>query len=79
MSDDIEQWLDTLEPTGPGRDARHMRRIIAVVETGAGESELSEAVNTAREAGDPWSMIAVALGVSVDDARERFERTLGTD
>lgn len=79
MSDDIEQWLDTLEPAGPARDAQHVRRIIALVEAKADDSELRGAVSAARNAGDPWSAIALALGVNVDDAYERFGRTLDID
>ncbi|CQD11880.1 hypothetical protein BN1232_02238 [Mycobacterium lentiflavum] len=63
---DIDQWLDSLEPTGPARDAKHIRRINAAVD------ELDAAVAAAREAGDPWSVIALALGISEQAALERF-------
>ncbi|OHU51478.1 hypothetical protein BKG82_23055 [Mycobacteroides chelonae] len=74
---DIEEWLDGLEPDpADARDARHMRRIIAAVkglETASGE--LDAAVSAAREAGDTWAVIGVALGVSRQAAYQRFGRS----
>lgn len=53
---EIDTWLDSIEPAAPARDASHIRRIIAAVQ------ELDGAVTEAKAAGDPWSMIATALG-----------------
>ena len=53
---DVDAWLDGIEPDGPARDARHMRRIIAAVD------EVCAAVEAARTAGDPPEAIRTALG-----------------
>jgi len=71
----IEDWLDTVEPVGPARDATHLRRIIAAAEgLKAAEVELVAAVAAARAAGDTWDAIGVALGVSRQAAYQRFGR-----
>lgn len=66
--------LDSLDPkTTPGRDAVHFRRIIAArKDLDAAEQELRDAVAAAREAGDPWTAIGAALGVSKQAAAQRF-------
>lgn len=72
-TNDIEDFLDSVEPAGPGRDATHIRRIIAAakaVETA--DAELDAAVAAARAAGDTWDAIGVALGVSRQAAFQRF-------
>ena len=71
---DIDEWLDTIEPTpADARDATHMRRIIAAKESiDAGESELRAAVDAARAAGDTWAAIGVALGITRQAAFQRF-------
>ena len=70
----IEAWLDSVEPDpARGRDATHLRRIIAAVETlGAAQSELQAAVDAARAAGDTWDAIGAALGTSRQNAYQRF-------
>lgn len=74
--DDVEQWLDSLDPSSDSlivRDAVHFRRIIAARQALLdAEDELIDAVTTARDAGDPWSMIGLALGVSRQAAQQRF-------
>lgn len=71
---DIEKVLDDLDPaTVQARDAVHFRRIIAAKEGVAqAERELRDAVTAAREAGDSWLTIGVALGVTKQAAQQRF-------
>jgi len=68
--------LDTLEPaTNPARDAKHFRAIIAASEAvNDAEQQLRAAVQDARVAGDSWTMIGAALGVSKQAAQQRFSR-----
>jgi hypothetical protein len=70
----IDELLDTVEPNPvDARDASHMRRIIAAAErVGDAEDELRAAVKAAREAGDTWAVIGLALGVSRQAAFQRF-------
>lgn len=66
--------LDGLDPgKGGARDAKNMRRIIAArrgVE--AAEAELREAVAAAREDGDSWAVIGLALDTTRQAAFQRF-------
>ena len=73
---DIEKVLDDLDPsTVTARDAVHFRRIIAAHEGVArADRELHDAVRAAREAGDSWLSIGVALGVTKQAAQKRFGR-----
>ncbi|HWC23982.1 MAG TPA: hypothetical protein VG502_16920 [Flexivirga sp.] len=66
--------LDALDPaTTPARDATHFRRIIAASEQlDAAQDELHAAVAAARAAGDSWTVIGAALGVSKQAAAQRF-------
>jgi len=66
--------LDVLDPaTVTARDAVHFRRIIAAKEGMArAERELHDAVRAAREAGDSWLSIGLALGVTKQAAQKRF-------
>ncbi|MEP9414402.1 hypothetical protein ABLE92_08640 [Gordonia sp. VNQ95] len=68
--------LDELNPADhPARDARHIRRIIAAVENQrAADAELRAAVREAHAAGDSWTVIGAALGVSRQAAFQRFGR-----
>jgi len=68
--------LDQLEPaTTPARDAIHFRAIIAANEAvGEADAKLRLAVREARAAGDSWSVIGAALGVSKQAAQQRFSR-----
>nr|WP_246540832.1 hypothetical protein [Mycobacterium spongiae] len=73
MAKNIDEWLDSVEPEGPARDATHIRRIIAAAEAlEAADGELTAAVAAAREAGDTWDAIGVALGTSRQAAYQRF-------
>lgn len=73
---DIEKVLNDLDPaTVQARDAVHFRRIIAAKEGVAqAERELHDAVRAAREAGDSWLSIGLALGVTKQAAQKRFRR-----
>ncbi|MFT4219331.1 MAG: hypothetical protein QM611_02265 [Microbacterium sp.] len=68
--------LDELDvATHPARDATHVRAIIAASEdVSVAEATLRAAVRDARKAGDSWSMIGAALGVSRQAAQQRFGR-----
>lgn len=73
---DVEQALDDLDPaTVRARDAMHFRRIVAAREgVDRADRELHDAVRAAREAGDSWLSIGVALGVTRQAAQKRFGR-----
>ncbi|HTN57085.1 MAG TPA: hypothetical protein VL043_02345 [Protaetiibacter sp.] len=68
--------LDDLDPAAsPARDASHFRAIIAANEAVASaEDQLRVAVQSARDAGDSWTIIGAALGVSKQAAQQRFTR-----
>ncbi|CED90686.1 hypothetical protein [Actinomyces succiniciruminis] len=66
--------LQSLDPARtPSRDATHFRRIIAakkhVIDA---EQDLARAVADARAAGESWTVIGAALGVSKQAAHKRF-------
>ena len=69
--------LDELDPTAtPARDATHFRAIIAANDAVANaEAQLRTAVQDARAAGDSWTLIGAALGVSKQAAQQRFSRS----
>ena len=66
--------LETLDPrTTSARDAVHFRAIIAANQrVHDAEAELHAAVARAREAGDSWTVIGAALGVTRQAAQKRF-------
>ena len=68
--------LDDLDPTRtPARDAKHFRAIVAANEAATvAASQLRAAVRDARAAGDSWTVIGAALGVSKQAAQQRFSR-----
>jgi hypothetical protein len=69
--------LDQLDvATHPARDGAHFRRIITAQRNlAAAEQELRDAVKAAREAGDSWTVIGAALGISRQAAQQRFGST----
>lgn len=69
--------LDRLEPeSSPARDASHFRAIVAASEAlSDADRDLRAAVRAARDAGDSWTVIGAALGVSKQAAQQRFSRT----
>ncbi len=71
---DVEHLLDDLDPaTVTARDAVHFRRILAAQDgVMRADRELRDAVRAAREAGDSWLSIGVALGVTKQAAQKRF-------
>lgn len=71
---DMERALDDLDPTTvTARDAVHFRRIIAARErVTRADRELRDAVRAARDAGDSWLSIGMALGVTKQAAQKRF-------
>lgn len=70
----IDQWLESVEPNpADARDATHLRRIVAAAEAVENaEAELRAAVKAARDAGDTWAVIGLALGISRQGAYQRF-------
>ena len=66
--------LETLDPsTMPSRDAVNFREIIAASRrVHDAEAELHAAVARARQAGDSWTVIGAALGVTRQAAQKRF-------
>ncbi len=73
-NDDI--GLDDLDPSSvPARDASHFRAIIAANDAlSDADAGLRAAVREARDAGDSWTVIGAALGVSKQAAQQRFSR-----
>ena len=73
---DIEMVLDGLNPaTVHARDAVHFRAIIAAQDgVDRADRELHDAVRAARDAGDTWLSIGMALGVTKQAAQKRFGR-----
>ena len=73
-ADAADEWLDSLDSsTTPARDARHLRRIAAATAVIAeAEEEQRQAVQAARENGDSWNVIGIALGTTRQAAFQRF-------
>ncbi len=60
----------------PRRDAASFRRIIAARKAIAdAEAELRAAVQAARNAGDSWAVIGVALSTTRQNAYQRFGKS----
>ena len=78
MSNDIETWLDELDPASVDwKDASHFRAIRAANDViDSGQRALVQAVIAARSAGDSWTIIGAALGVSKQAASERFGKAV---
>ena len=66
--------IDRVDPsTHPSRDAAHFRRIVSAREAiEKADADLRAAVREARQAGDSWATIGVALDMSKQAAWERF-------
>jgi hypothetical protein len=74
QEDEIEAWLDSLDPaTIQWKDAAGLRRLIAAQKgMDAAEKELRAAVREAHEYGLSWAAIGGFLGVSKQAAHRRF-------
>ncbi len=68
------ELADHLEPaTSPGERLDDLQAIVAAVDAvRVDDARLREAVGAARGNGRSWNLIAVALGVSRQAARQRF-------
>ena len=68
--------LEALDPaTTPARDATHFRQIRAArASLTQAEADLREAVASARDAGDSWTVIGAALETTRQAAYQRFGR-----
>jgi len=68
--------LEHLDPAvTPAQDATHFRNIRAArAKLAQAEANLREAIQQAREAGDSWTVIGVALETTRQAAYERFGR-----
>lgn len=68
----IDAFIDGIDP-GTMRDASHLRAIAAAREdVDTSNSRLRAAVAAAREAGDSWTMIGVALRTSKQNAFRKY-------
>ncbi len=69
-----ETGLEGLDPSDtPARDATHFRAIIEANDAvSTAEANLRSTVQEARNAGDSWTVIGAALGVSKQAAQQRF-------
>lgn len=77
----VEEWLDALDPaTVNFQDASKLRAIMAANKgvTRAEESLLT-AVRAARQAGNSWTIIGAALGVTRQRAHQRFAKLVDAD
>ncbi len=72
----VEEWLDSIDPsTIAVRDGVHMRAIAAARNAvNQAERQLEQAVTDAKEAGESWNAIGVALGTSRQAAHRKFSR-----
>ncbi|WP_022873469.1 hypothetical protein [Nesterenkonia alba] len=69
---DIDNFIDSIDPATM-RDGKHLREIAAArkaVEDS--QARLQQAVDQAREAGDSWTAIGMALRTSKQNAYRKF-------
>jgi len=71
---EVTRGLDGVSSrTHPATDAQHFRRIVkARQRVEVSERALRDAVQSARDAGDSWTIIGAALGVTRQAAQQRF-------
>ena len=71
---DTDTGLDELDVTTPhARDAQNFRKIVAAnKQVEEAERRLRQAVDDARQAGDSWTIIGAALGITRQGAQKRF-------
>ena len=74
VNDDIHDFIASIDPTSM-RDARHIRKIAAARQAlDDAEEDLRLAVEAARQAGDSWTMIGIALRTSKQNAFRKYGR-----
>lgn len=73
--------LDSISPEShPARDATHFRRIVVATKAlRSAEIGLRQAVEAARDAGDSWTIVGAALGMTPYAAQRRFTEALETE
>ena len=70
--DDIGTFIESIDPATM-RDGRHLREISSALRGVEDANQaLIEAIRRARHAGDTWTMIAIALGTSRQNAHRRY-------
>lgn len=68
----VEEFISSIDPTTM-RDGKHLREIAAARQAARDADErLRAAVLAAREAGDSWTMIGVALRTSKQNAFRKY-------
>jgi hypothetical protein len=70
----IEDWLEAHDPDDSNvvDDADDLRQVGILARAGAPEEELNRAVKLARERGWSWAPIALLLGETREQARQRL-------
>lgn len=69
---DIDTFIDSIDPASM-RDAKHLREIAASRQAlDDAQNRLQHAVDQAREAGDSWTAIGMALRTSKQNAYRKF-------
>lgn len=78
VTDDVERWLDNLDPDQtPAIDASDLAAIgRAVDDRDRAEALLVDLIRDARAHGKSWSMIGFALGVSKQAAQHKYTRAV---
>lgn len=72
--EDADDFINSIDPKDM-RDGARLRRIAAAAAAiRADEAELQAAVDSARAAGDSWTMIGLVLGFSKQNAQRKFGR-----
>lgn len=68
----VDDFIDSISPADM-RDGSHLRDIAAAARAvDEADERLREAVKAAREAGDSWTAIGLALGTSKQNAHRKF-------
>ncbi len=71
-TDDAEEFIATIDPKTM-RDAKHLREVAAARQAvEESDKRLRAAVAAAREAGDSWTMIGIALRTSKQNAFRKY-------
>ncbi len=72
--EDVEAWLDSLDPTTmTWRDGALLRAIgAALTDLENAEQALIDSIRAARQAGESWGMIGMVLGTSRQAAHRKY-------